>query len=96
MNAFSNLKLRGSWDVTGNQAIASYSTLGLLNSQQYWYGTATAYQGFTLVNPLNSNLKWETTSQWTSALTLDFRQQDQFHDRLFFQTYQRSIVAEDH
>ncbi|MBA4167675.1 MAG: SusC/RagA family TonB-linked outer membrane protein, partial [Chitinophagaceae bacterium] len=64
LDAFSNLKLRASWGVTGNQAIDPYSTLGLLNSQQYSYGTTTAYQGFTLGNPLNSNLKWETTSQW--------------------------------
>jgi TonB-linked SusC/RagA family outer membrane protein len=64
MNVFSNLKLRGSWGVTGNQAIAPYSTLGLLSGQQYSFGTTTSYQGFTLGNPPNPDLKWETTKQW--------------------------------
>lgn len=64
LNTFSNLKLRGSWGITGNQAIAPYSTLGLLTGQQYSYGTGTSYQGFTLGNPPNPNLKWETTKQW--------------------------------
>lgn len=64
MNVFSNLKLRGSWGVTGNQAIAPYSTLGLLSGQQYSFGTTTSYQGFTLGNPSNPDLKWETTKQW--------------------------------
>ena len=68
MNVFSNLKLRASWGVTGNQAIAPYSTLGLLNGQQYSFGTGTSYQGFTLGNPPNPNLKWETTKQWDIGL----------------------------
>jgi hypothetical protein len=61
MNVFSNLKLRGSWGVTGNQAIAPYSTLGLLSDQQYSFETTTSYQGFTLGSPPNPDLKWETT-----------------------------------
>lgn len=68
MNMFSNLKLRGSWGITGNQAIAPYSTLGLLGGQQYSYGTGTSYQGYTLGNPPNPNLKWETTKQWDIGL----------------------------
>ncbi|MFT4154219.1 SusC/RagA family TonB-linked outer membrane protein [Parafilimonas sp.] len=64
ITAVSNLKLRGSWGKTGNQAIAPYSTLGLLTGQQYSYGSSTAYQGYTLGNPPNLNLKWETTTQW--------------------------------
>ena len=63
LNIFSNLKLRGSYGVTGNQGISPYSTLGLLSSQQYSYGTETLYQGYTLGNPPNPNLKWESTYQ---------------------------------
>ncbi|MGN6601722.1 MAG: SusC/RagA family TonB-linked outer membrane protein [Ginsengibacter sp.] len=63
LNVFSNLKLRGSYGVTGNQGISPYSTLGLLASQQYSYGTETLYQGYTLGNPPNPNLKWESTYQ---------------------------------
>ena len=63
LNVFSNLKLRASYGVTGNQGISPYSTLGLLASQQYSYGTGTLYQGYTLGDPPNPNLKWETTYQ---------------------------------
>ena len=72
MNVFSNLKLRGSWGITGNQGIAPYSTLGLMNSQQYSFGTGTTYQGYTRGNPLNPDLKWETTNQWDIGLDLGF------------------------
>lgn len=68
VTAISNLKLRGSWGKTGNQAIAPYSTLGLLATQQYSYGTSTAYQGYSLGNPPNPDLKWETTTQWDIGL----------------------------
>lgn len=70
LNVFSNLKLRASWGITGNQAIAPYSTLGLLTGQQYSYGLGSAYQGFTLGNPANPNLKWETTKQTDIGLDI--------------------------
>jgi TonB-linked SusC/RagA family outer membrane protein len=69
---FSNMKLRGSWGKTGNQGIAPYSTLGLMNGQQYSYGTGTSYQGYSRGNPLNEDLKWETTDQWDIGLDLGF------------------------
>jgi len=72
IDAISNLKLRGSWGKTGNQAIAPYSTLGLLTGQQYSYGSSTAYQGYSLGNPPNPNLKWETTTQWDIGLDAGF------------------------
>lgn len=72
INAISNLKLRGSWGKTGNQAIAPYSTLGLLAGQQYSYGSSTAYQGYSLGNPPNPDLKWETTTQWDIGLDAGF------------------------
>ena len=71
-NLFTNVKIRGSWGKTGNQGIAPYSTLGLMTGQQYSYGTGTAYQGYTRGNPLNENLKWETTDQWDVGADLGF------------------------
>ncbi|HEY1201720.1 MAG TPA: SusC/RagA family TonB-linked outer membrane protein, partial [Niastella sp.] len=47
LGIFSNLKLRAGWGVTGNQAVDPYSTLGLLNSVLYSYGTTTASPGYT-------------------------------------------------
>jgi TonB-linked SusC/RagA family outer membrane protein len=63
LGVFSNLKLRGSWGITGNQSINPYSSLGLLNGIQYSYGTTTLYQGYLLGSPSNPDLKWETTKQ---------------------------------
>jgi len=63
LGIFSNLKLRGSWGITGNQSISPYSSLGLLNGIQYSYGTTTLYQGYLLGSPSNPDLKWETTKQ---------------------------------
>lgn len=68
LNVFSNLKLRASWGKTGNQAISPYSTLGLLTSQLFSYGATTNYQGYSLGNPENPDLKWETTRQWDIGL----------------------------
>ncbi|SDF52574.1 SusC/RagA family TonB-linked outer membrane protein [Chitinophaga filiformis] len=63
LGIFSNLKLRGSWGITGNQSINPYSSLGLLNGIQYSYGGTTLYQGYLLGSPSNPDLKWETTKQ---------------------------------
>lgn len=63
LGIFSNLKLRGSWGITGNQSINPYSSLGLLTGVQYSYGTGTLYQGYLLGSPSNPDLKWETTKQ---------------------------------
>ncbi len=63
LGIFSNLKLRGSWGITGNQSINPYSSLGLLNGIQYSYGGTTLYQGYLLGSPSNPDLKWETTEQ---------------------------------
>ena len=63
LGIFSNLKLRASWGITGNQSINPYSSLGLLSGVQYSYGTTTLYQGYLLGSPSNPDLKWETTKQ---------------------------------
>jgi TonB-linked SusC/RagA family outer membrane protein len=63
LDVVSNLKLRAGWGVTGNQSINPYSTLGLLNSVNYSYGTNIPYLGYTVGNPATPDVKWETTSQ---------------------------------
>ncbi|MVT12577.1 SusC/RagA family TonB-linked outer membrane protein [Chitinophaga tropicalis] len=63
LGVFTNLKLRGSWGITGNQSINPYSSLGLLSGVQYSYGGTTLYQGYMLGSPSNPDLKWETTKQ---------------------------------
>lgn len=73
----SELKIRGGWGVTGNQAIGAYSTLGLLNPVLYSYGTTVNYQGYTLGSPPTPDVKWETTKQTDIGMDISL-----FNDRL--------------
>lgn len=57
------LKLRGSYGVTGNQAIGAYSTLGALTNTLYGWGTATGFSGYWANQFATPDLTWEKTSQ---------------------------------
>ena len=65
LSLFSDLKLRASWGVTGNQAINSYQTLAQISSgSNYPYnGTSATDLGMYIASSANPNLKWESTSQ---------------------------------
>ena len=65
LNIFSELKLRGSWGIVGNQAIRAYQTISAINSgANYPYsGNDGTDLGFIIANPPNPNLKWESTTQ---------------------------------
>jgi TonB-linked SusC/RagA family outer membrane protein len=65
LNIFSELKLRGSWGIIGNQAIGTYQTISAMNSgANYPYsGNDATDLGFIIANPPNPNLKWESTTQ---------------------------------
>jgi len=65
LNIFSELKLRGSWGIIGNQAIGTYQTIPLMNSgANYPYsGNNSTDLGFIIGNPPNASLKWESTTQ---------------------------------
>jgi TonB-linked SusC/RagA family outer membrane protein len=70
-HVFNTLKLRGSWGLTGNQAINPYGTLssyttnvddaGVAFTSGYFTNGIT--NGIVLGNPGNPDLKWETTEQ---------------------------------
>lgn len=79
MDVFSNLKLRGTWGITGNQAIDPYGTLNLLTQSNYGYGTGTVYPGYRPQGTSNPNLKWEETTQIDIGLDASF-----FNNRLSF------------
>ena len=70
VQAINLLKVRGSWGVTGNQAIGPYSTLGLLTLAQYGWGTETYRPGYRVDSPATSGLTWEKTYQWDIGLDL--------------------------
>lgn len=65
LNLFSNLKVRASWGVTGNQAINPYQTLAQISSGgNYPYnGSEVTDLGFYISSASNPNLKWESTTQ---------------------------------
>ena len=72
MNVFDMLKVRASWGITGNQSIGSYSTLGLLSSATYNWGTTVNQTGYRVNNPPARNLTWEKTRQIDVGLDLGF------------------------
>jgi len=63
---FSDLKIRGSWGITGNQAISPYETLASLSSSNNNYpyqGNSLSDVGYGINRAANPNLKWESTKQ---------------------------------
>jgi TonB-linked SusC/RagA family outer membrane protein len=58
----SDLKLRGSWGITGSQAISAYATLNQLYSGKTIFGDAL-YTTFAPGTQLPGDLKWESTKQ---------------------------------
>ncbi|WP_461135822.1 SusC/RagA family TonB-linked outer membrane protein [Spirosoma lituiforme] len=80
MNIFSNLKLRGSWGMTGSQAINPYATLSPYNTTFVAFNNTAAVAGVIQGNQGNTNLKWETTRQTDVGLEMEF-----FRGRLRFE-----------
>jgi TonB-linked SusC/RagA family outer membrane protein len=74
LNVFSDLKFRGSWGKTGNQAILPYATLDAIGSgNNYPYdGTGSTNIGFAAERAANPNLKWETTAQTNIGVDMGF------------------------
>lgn len=67
------LKIRGSYGVTGSQAIGSYATIAALRNRRNWsWGTGTRVQGIELNAPVNTGLKWEETTQWDIGIDAYF------------------------
>ena len=63
----SNLKLRVSYGLTGNQEIGNYNSIGLLSVNQAIIGNGIA-TGFVPNTVANPDLKWESTSQFDIGL----------------------------
>jgi TonB-linked SusC/RagA family outer membrane protein len=68
-NWITDLKLRGSWGITGNNAIGNYSSLSLMRASNYVLG-GTIVNGLILSNFANSDLGWEQSQQ--TDIGLDF------------------------
>jgi len=69
ISAINNLKLRASYGVNGNQAVAAYSSLAGLSSAPYLTGS-TVLPGYVPNGLANEQLGWESTK--SLSLGLDF------------------------
>ncbi|WP_132224126.1 TonB-dependent receptor [Albibacterium bauzanense] len=67
IDVINELKLRGSWGRTGNQAVGLYSYLQALSTSSYAFGSSSVigYSPTTLSNP---DITWETTTQTNIGL----------------------------
>lgn len=63
INWLDNLKLRVGYGETSNQAVSPYSTLGLLSTRPYNFGTTDAV-GYYVSSLPNPNLGWEYSKTW--------------------------------
>lgn len=68
----SNLKLRASYGVIGNQNISPYSTLGLLTPISFNFGGKTDFTGYQSNSLATPDLTWERTHQLDFGVDLAF------------------------
>lgn len=67
MDVVNELKLRGSWGQTGNQAVSLYSYFSTLNLVNYNLN-GSPVQGYVQSQIANPNLTWETTTEFNIGL----------------------------
>jgi TonB-linked SusC/RagA family outer membrane protein len=73
LNVFSDLKLRTSYGVTGNQEIGSYQSLPQYSSSGNGYTLGgTRVVGVSIINIPNPKLSWESTASTDLGLDLGF------------------------
>lgn len=76
-DVLSNLKVRVSYGVIGNQDITPYSTLPLLATSSSTFGTSTVVPGYRIGQLATPDLKWEKTKQFDLGFDFGF-----FNNRL--------------
>jgi TonB-linked SusC/RagA family outer membrane protein len=67
---FQQLKVRTSFGITGNQDIGRYSTLGMLSTTGYGWGTSNPYTGYWGNSFATPNVRWEKTYQYDFGVDL--------------------------
>lgn len=72
LDVLSNLKLRASYGITGNQAIGNYNSLVLLGTSGDAIFDGTRFVSIAPVQLANPDLKWETTEQFNIGLDYGF------------------------
>ena len=72
VDVLSDLKLRIGYGVVGNEGIPPYSSLGLLETTEAYFGENDIAKGSGPASRQNDALKWETTSQFDTGLDIGF------------------------
>lgn len=70
VDVISDLKLRVGYGVVGNEGIPPYSSLGLLETTEAYFGENEIAKGSGPASRQNDELKWETTSQFDAGFDL--------------------------
>ncbi len=70
-NVVNELKLRGSWGKTGNQAVALYSYFPTLNLVNYNFNN-NPVQGYLQSQIANPDLTWESTKEFNIGVDVEF------------------------
>nr|WKN34056.1 TonB-dependent receptor [Tunicatimonas sp. TK19036] len=74
VSGMSNLKLRLSYGLSGNQAISPYQSLQRFTDVSLGFG-GTPTSGFAANNLGNPDLRWETTEEFNAGLEIGFWQE---------------------
>lgn len=69
-NVVSQLKLRASYGVSGNEAISAYSTMGMLSETIYGWGSTAGYTGYWGNTFATPDLTWEKTTQYDVGMDM--------------------------
>ncbi|WJK47882.1 TonB-dependent receptor [Chitinophagaceae bacterium DXS] len=72
MNVFSNLKLRASYGITGNDRIPPYSYMATFGPTNVTLDGDNSYGGIVATRAANPDLKWESTAQFNVGLDMGF------------------------
>lgn len=72
ISQISNLKVRASYGVSGNDRIFDYAYIRTISSSTYYFNNSFPGVGFSPDNPGNDNLKWETTRQFDAGIDISF------------------------
>lgn len=68
----SNLKVRASYGIIGNQDINPYSTLAMLTQSTTYFGTNVGITGYWVNSVATPDIKWEKTKQFDLGVDLGF------------------------
>jgi hypothetical protein len=72
VDVISDMTLESDMELTGNEGIPPYSSKGLLETTEAYFGENEIAKGSGPASRQNDLLKWETTSQFDVGVDLGF------------------------